>query len=58
VTTLTEYSTVRIPKELVDRVDAFLKRQSLGYTSRAEVVKDAVRDFLEKWERKNAEDEH
>jgi metal-responsive CopG/Arc/MetJ family transcriptional regulator len=45
---MTGYSTVRIPKELVDQIDAFLKKQSLGYTSRAEVVKDAVRSFLEK----------
>ena len=45
---MTGYSTVRIPKELVDQIDAFLKKQSLGYTSRAEVVKDTVRSFLEK----------
>jgi metal-responsive CopG/Arc/MetJ family transcriptional regulator len=45
---MTGYSTVRIPKELIDQIDAFLKKQSLGYTSRAEVVKDAVRSFLEK----------
>jgi metal-responsive CopG/Arc/MetJ family transcriptional regulator len=42
------YTTIRLPKELVDQIDAFLQRQSLGYTSRAEVVKDAVRNFLEK----------
>jgi Arc/MetJ-type ribon-helix-helix transcriptional regulator len=43
-----EYTTVRLPKKLVDQVDSFLQTQSLGYTSRADVVKDAVRDFLEK----------
>jgi len=45
---MTNYATVRLPKELVDQIDAFLERQSLGYTSRAELVKDAVRSFLEK----------
>ena len=48
MTDMTGYSTVRIPKELIDQIDAFLKKQSLGYTSRAEVVKEAVRSFLEK----------
>lgn len=45
---MTGYTTVRLPKELMQRIDAFLEKRSLGYTSRAEVVKDAVRDFLEK----------
>jgi metal-responsive CopG/Arc/MetJ family transcriptional regulator len=45
---MTEYATVRLPKELMNHVDAFLQRQNLGYTSRAEVVKDAVREFLSK----------
>jgi len=52
---MTNYATVRLPKELVDQIDAFLQRQSLGYTSRAELVKDAVRSFLEKM--REAEDE-
>jgi metal-responsive CopG/Arc/MetJ family transcriptional regulator len=43
---MTEYATVRLPKELMDQIDAFLKQQTLGYTSRAELVKDAVRGFL------------
>jgi len=45
---MTNYATVRLPKELVDQIDSFLKKQTLGYTSRAEVVKDALRSFLEK----------
>jgi metal-responsive CopG/Arc/MetJ family transcriptional regulator len=43
---MTEYATIRIPKELVDQVDIFLKEQNLGFTSRAEIVKVAVRGFL------------
>jgi len=45
---MANYVTVRLPKELVDQIDAFLERQSLGYVSRAELVKDAVRSFLTK----------
>ncbi len=45
---MTNYVTVRLPKELVDQIDAFLERQNLGYVSRAELVKDAVRNFLAK----------
>jgi metal-responsive CopG/Arc/MetJ family transcriptional regulator len=45
---MTEYTTVRLPKELMNHVDTFIQTQNLGYTSRAEVVKDAVRDFLSK----------
>ena len=45
---MTGYATVRLPKQLVDQIDAFLERQNLGYVSRAEIVKDAVRSFLSK----------
>ena len=52
---MTSYVTVRLPKELVDQIDIFLQAQSLGYSSRAEVVKDAVRSFLEKWSKTRGE---
>lgn len=45
---MTEYSTVRLPKQLMDQIDNFLEHQRLGYVSRAELVKDAVRSFLAK----------
>ena len=45
---MTEYATVRLPKHLVDRIDSYLEQQKLGYVSRAELVKDAVRSFLAK----------
>jgi metal-responsive CopG/Arc/MetJ family transcriptional regulator len=41
---MTEFSTVRIPKELADEADTFIGKQ--GYSSRAEVVKDALRKFF------------
>jgi len=39
-----DYVTVKIPVDLADRVDDVLKR--LGYSSRAEFTKDAVRRLL------------
>jgi metal-responsive CopG/Arc/MetJ family transcriptional regulator len=43
---MTDYVTVKLPKELIQQIDTFLNERNLGYTSRAEIVKDAVRTFL------------
>ncbi len=43
---MTEYTTVRLPKGLLKQVDDVVKNQELGYSSRAELVKDAIRTFL------------
>lgn len=40
-----EYTTVKIPTELARKLDAVAK--DLGYTSRAEIVSDAIRRFIE-----------
>jgi len=40
------YVTVRIPIDLAKEVDALIGRK--GYKTRAEIVKDALRNFLEK----------
>jgi metal-responsive CopG/Arc/MetJ family transcriptional regulator len=40
------YITVKLPKDLVKQIDEVLEQQNLGYASRAELVKDAVRSFL------------
>jgi metal-responsive CopG/Arc/MetJ family transcriptional regulator len=40
-----EYTTVKIPTELARRLDSVGK--NLGYTSRAEIVNDAIRRFIE-----------
>jgi metal-responsive CopG/Arc/MetJ family transcriptional regulator len=45
---MTSYVTIKLPKDLVEQVDYVLERQNLGYASRAELVKDAVRSFLAK----------
>jgi len=40
------YVTVKIPHNLASEVDKIVGKS--GYTSRAEVVKQALRDFLQK----------
>jgi hypothetical protein len=41
-----QYTTVRLPKELMDEVDQIIKRGVRGYKSRAELIKEAIRDKL------------
>ena len=43
-TPMTSYITVKLPKNLIEQIDAVLEAQ--GYASRAELVKDAVRAYL------------
>lgn len=43
---MTGYVTIKLPKDLVQQIDDVLEQQNLGYASRAELVKDAVRGFL------------
>jgi metal-responsive CopG/Arc/MetJ family transcriptional regulator len=45
---MTNYVTIKLPKDLVEQVDNILEQQNLGYASRAELVKDALRSFLAK----------
>jgi metal-responsive CopG/Arc/MetJ family transcriptional regulator len=40
-----EYTTVKVPTELAKILDGAVK--NLGYTSRADVVNDAIRRFIE-----------
>jgi len=37
------WKTVQLPEELLDRVDELIRRPELGYTSRSEFIKEAVR---------------
>ena len=41
------YVTVRIPIELANEIDEIVKSGVLGYRSRTEFVKDAVRQKIE-----------
>jgi metal-responsive CopG/Arc/MetJ family transcriptional regulator len=41
------YATVRIPVELSNEIDEIVKSGVLGYKTRSELVKDAVRQKIE-----------
>jgi metal-responsive CopG/Arc/MetJ family transcriptional regulator len=51
---MANYTTNKLQKDLVEQLDVFLEQQSLGYTSRAELVKDALRSFLTKMRQEKA----
>ncbi len=42
-----EYTTVRLPKEIMDEIDQIIKRGIRGYKSRAEFIKEAIRKRFE-----------
>lgn len=52
-----EYVPVKLPGELVQRVDLFLGANTWGFRTRAEVVAGAVRDFLQRHAPSADEDE-
>lgn len=43
-----KYTNLSIPEELIEEVDNFIKTGKRGFSSRAEVVKQALRDFIDK----------
>jgi len=46
-----KWKTVQLPEDLLDRVDKTVKQESLGYSSRAEFINEAVRLRLEQLEK-------
>jgi Arc/MetJ-type ribon-helix-helix transcriptional regulator len=42
-----EYTTLKLPTELVDEVDQLVGKH--GFTSRAEVAKEAIRKLLQQY---------
>jgi metal-responsive CopG/Arc/MetJ family transcriptional regulator len=43
---MTNYVTVKLPKNLAEQIDYVIEQQNLGCVSRAEFVKDAARRYL------------
>lgn len=43
------YATVKIPQELAEQLDEFVA--NMGYRSRAEIVNDAIRRFIDERKR-------
>jgi len=50
------YNTIRLPRELIDEIDKIVSRRFCGYTSRAEFVKEAVRQHILEVRKKRIED--
>lgn len=40
------YTNVALPDEMIERIDKLVKEDDLGYKSRGEFVKEAVRHLL------------
>ena len=40
------YTTIKLPKEFMEMIDTLVDDSKLGFTSRAEVVKTAVREYV------------
>lgn len=51
---MTKYTTVQLPEGIVKEIDEIINDSSYGYSSRAEFVKEAVRDLL--YKRKSQKD--
>ena len=52
MTLMVEWQTVKIPRELIEKIDKFTNSKiakEVGYTSRSQAVITALRDFLLKW---------
>jgi metal-responsive CopG/Arc/MetJ family transcriptional regulator len=41
-----KYTNIALPDDLVEQIDKIIKKQGLGYKSRGEFVKEAVRNSL------------
>jgi len=42
------YTTIALPDELISEVDNIVNDKKRGYTSRAELIKEAVRRYIDK----------
>ncbi len=51
--TRSKYTNVALPEDLIEKLDRVIRKSKLGYTSRAEIVKEAVRVFLAKLQETN-----
>ena len=40
------YRNIALPSDLIERIDSVIKNSKMGYKSRGELVKEAVRNLL------------
>jgi len=51
-----QYTALRLPTPLIDQVDHFMEnKREHGFTTRAELIKQAIREFIDKY---NGEGQH
>ena len=43
-----KYTTIAIPNELIEEIDKVLERDYMGFKSKTEFIKQAIRDNLQK----------
>ena len=43
---INHYKNIALPSDLVERIDAVIRNSKMGYKTRGEFVKDAVRALL------------
>ena len=41
-----KYTNVALPNDLIEQIDEIIKKSGMGYKSRGEFVKEAVRNLL------------
>lgn len=41
-----KYTNVALPSDLIEQIDMIIKKKGMGYKSRGELVKEAVRNLL------------
>ncbi len=43
-----KYRSVRLPEELIEKIELLIKEGKYGYKSKAEFIKEAIREKLER----------
>jgi metal-responsive CopG/Arc/MetJ family transcriptional regulator len=52
MTKLSDYKNIALPNDLVEHIDSVIKKSKMGYRTRGEFVKEAVRGLLKEIFRK------
>lgn len=42
------YTTIALPNALIDQIEEVIKKKNLGYVSKPEFIKEAIREKLQK----------
>ncbi|MFP3257452.1 MAG: ribbon-helix-helix protein, CopG family [Euryarchaeota archaeon] len=43
-----KYRSVRLPEELIEKIEDIIKNGNLGYKSKSEFIKEAIREKLDR----------